>query len=445
MIEGDFFHGGEKQQNVGFLRAITHQAETPDFPLERADAAGDLNVEFFEELVAEFHVVDASGNRDGRDADETVLRIFHEHFNSHRFAAGDQRLLAGVMAFPTRFKAFLHGNAHRFAQGVNQGNGWSVVIEAALAPIGHGGGDIEIPALHFRFAMRENFFRARADRDGRHSRRRAESFLRAAENDVEALFVHVHRLGGKRSDRVHDEERAELVGDFAEPIEICDDAGGSFTVREANDFDFFAGSGAANVFRIDRTAERRFDFRDVRLRARSDFKHSVGKVAVDTNDGFVAGLERIYDRGFNPAGAGSGHRHGDAILRLENLAQERLRFVHAGLEERVEVANERRRQGSVDAGIDRGRAGRHQEAHGWGEFTEVGHEKSPFACRWSFSRVWEAWAKDKLAEELGRHRGMEVTERRSWEVERGYTPGVLAKSAQHAEKEGDELPLTAKE
>ena len=24
LIEGDFFHGGEEQENVGFLRAVTH-------------------------------------------------------------------------------------------------------------------------------------------------------------------------------------------------------------------------------------------------------------------------------------------------------------------------------------------------------------------------------------------------------------------------------------
>src|SRR5256885_2930929 len=114
------------------------------------------------------------------------------------------------MTFPTRFETFLHGDAHRFTERVDKRDGWSVVIEAALSPVGHGGGDIEIPALHFRFAMGENFFGTRADGDGRHAWRRAEGFLRAAEDYVEAFFVNVHGHGGEGGDGVHDEERAEV-------------------------------------------------------------------------------------------------------------------------------------------------------------------------------------------------------------------------------------------
>ena len=47
---------------------------------QRADAASDFNVEFFEKLVAEFYVVDSGGNHHGSDGDEAVLWIFHEHF-----------------------------------------------------------------------------------------------------------------------------------------------------------------------------------------------------------------------------------------------------------------------------------------------------------------------------------------------------------------------------
>src|SRR5256885_11392537 len=276
------------------------------------------------------------------------------------------------MTFPARFETFLHGDTHGFAEGIDQRDRRSVVIEAALSPVSHGGGDIEIPALHFRFAVRENFFGARADGDWRHAWRRAEGFLRAAEDYVEAFFVHVHRNGSERGDGVDDEERAEFVGDFAEAVEIGDDAGGRFAVREADDFDFLAGSGAANVIGIDGAAERRFNFGDVRLRARGDFKHTFGKVAVDADDGFVAGLERVDDGGFNAAGAGGGHGHRYAVLRLGNLAHELLRLGHAGFEERVEVADDGRGKGAVDARIDRGRAWGHHQAHGRGQFTDGG-------------------------------------------------------------------------
>src|SRR5262249_10910322 len=328
----NFFHGAQKQQNIGFLRAIAHQAKAPDFSAERSNTTRDFDIEFFKQLAAEFRVVDACGNHDGRDGDEAVVRIFHEHFQAHRFAASDERLLAGPVAFPTRFEAVLNGDTHGFAQRIDQRDGRSVVIETTLAPVGHGGGDVEIPALHFGFARGHDFFGARPDGDGRHAWWRAECFLRAAEHDVKPLLVYAHGNGRERGDGVHDEKRAEFVGNFAEVVEIGDDASGSFAVGEANNFDFLAGSGTANVFGFDVTAKLRFDVGDFGLSARGDFIHAIGKVTVDANDGFVAGLKHVDDGGFNAAGAGSGHGHGDAVLRLENLAHEFLRFVHAGFE-----------------------------------------------------------------------------------------------------------------
>src|SRR5262249_55629248 len=158
---------------------------------------------------------------------------------------------------------------------------------------------------------------ARANRDGRHAWRRAERFLRAAENDVEPFLINIQGNGGERGDGVHDKERAEFVRDFTEAGETGDDAGGSFALREANDFDFAAACGTAHVFWINRAAERRFHFCDLCLRATRDFVHALGKIAIDANYGFIARLERIHDGGFDAARTGGGHRHGDAVLRLE--------------------------------------------------------------------------------------------------------------------------------
>src|SRR5882672_12084461 len=130
------------------------------------------------------------------------------------------------MALPTDFETFFDSEAHGFAQRVNERDWGRVVIEAALPPIGHGSGDVEIPALHFCFTAGENFFCTRADGDGRHAWRRAERFLRAAEDDVETLLVHVHGNGGERGDSVHDEESVEFVANFTEAVKIGDDAGG---------------------------------------------------------------------------------------------------------------------------------------------------------------------------------------------------------------------------
>src|SRR5215471_6280739 len=59
-----------------------------------------------------------------------------------------------------------------------------MMIQAVLAPIIHRRGQIEIPALHLGFALAKHFFRRGAHGDWRHSWRCADSFLRAAEANV---------------------------------------------------------------------------------------------------------------------------------------------------------------------------------------------------------------------------------------------------------------------
>ena len=121
----------------------------------------------------------------------------------------------------------------------------------------------------------------------------------------------------------------------------------------------------AHVFGIDGLAVGRFDFGDFRRRVPGDDGHAIGKSAVDGDDGFVALFESVDDRGFDAAGARSRERHGDAIFGLKDLAQQDLDVVHAAAEPGVNVANQRRGQGAVDARVHRGRTrGKHQPVGG---------------------------------------------------------------------------------
>ena len=98
-----------------------------------------------------------------------------------------------TMPLPARFKAFFDDQAHRFAQCKYERNRGRVMIQAVLAPIIHGRGQIEIPALYFRFPLAEYFFGRGTHGDGRHPWRRADGLLRATEANVDALAVHMQR------------------------------------------------------------------------------------------------------------------------------------------------------------------------------------------------------------------------------------------------------------
>src|ERR1700739_2081158 len=78
LVEKSLIQGGKELEDEGLLAAVAHGTEAPDLSLQCADAAGDFNVEFVEELITKFGVLDRSGNHDRGDGDETILRLFHQ-------------------------------------------------------------------------------------------------------------------------------------------------------------------------------------------------------------------------------------------------------------------------------------------------------------------------------------------------------------------------------
>ena len=59
--------------------------------------------------------------------------------------------------------------------------------------------------------------------------------MRAAEANVNALLIHAERNTRQGGYGVNDQQRAELVSDFAVVIQILHYAGGSFSMGEAED------------------------------------------------------------------------------------------------------------------------------------------------------------------------------------------------------------------
>ncbi len=216
------------------------------------------------------------------------------------------------------------------------------MIKPILAPVIHRGGQIEIPALHFSLAGAHDFFGAGADGDGRHSRRSADGFLRSAEADVDALIV--------RRATAQQPARRRCPRSSSAPSSSATFRKSASLVKTPDDVSPCARpmiliflplparrtSSGSTVLPI-----RSFDFGDFRGGALSNLVHAVGKKPVDGDDALIAFFQSVEDGGFDAAGTGRGKRHGQAIFGLKNLPQQKLGFIHAGFEPRIEVADER--------------------------------------------------------------------------------------------------------
>ena len=151
------------------------------------------------------------------------------------------------------------------------------------------------------------------DRDWRHSRWRTKSFLRAAETNIDVLLIHGQRNSAECGDGVDDEKRAKFVGNFAEqsifwmtPVEVSPCA-------SPKNFNFLALAGAANIFGIHGLAVRRFHAGNIALARSAISAMRSREPSIHRDDRFVAGFQRIKNRRFDSAGAGSGNRKSDFV------------------------------------------------------------------------------------------------------------------------------------
>ena len=78
LLEEHFFERGQEEQHMLRLAGVTHQADTPNFSAERADAAGDLDAKFIEQLAAQARIDNARRHADAGNGREAVLRIGDE-------------------------------------------------------------------------------------------------------------------------------------------------------------------------------------------------------------------------------------------------------------------------------------------------------------------------------------------------------------------------------
>ena len=188
----------------------------------------------------------------------------------------------------------------------------------------------------------------------------------------------MQRHGRERSHGINHQQRSEFVRHFPITVYSRQHARRSFALRQANHLNLLALACAAHVFCVHWLPIGRSNLYYFGRGARGNLVHPLGEHAVHGDDRLVTLLQHIDDGRFNPPRPRSRQRHGDAVFRLENLAQQDLRFVHAPLEPGVHVAHQRRGESAVHARIDGRRPRRqHQSSRGI-EFSNVlSHDLSP--------------------------------------------------------------------
>ncbi len=206
-------------------------------------------------------------------------------------------------------------------------------------------------------ALAQQLFHTGADGNRRHARRRADGLLRAAETDVDSLPVDVKGHSAQTRHRIHDQQRAQFIGDLAKLVDLGDHSRGSLALTYADEFDLAAFAGPAHVLGIHGASERRFDPVDGdAVNARGYISHALGKFAVDANDGFVARFERVAHGRLDAARTAGGKRQRHTVLGLEKLAKEHLHFADHFDKPRVHMTHQRGRERAINPRVQSRRA-----------------------------------------------------------------------------------------
>src|SRR5579884_1557877 len=93
------------------------------------------------------------------------------------------------------------------------------MVKAVAVPIMFDEIDIEVPALHFRFALAEHLDGPRTERHRRQSRRAAQALLRTTVNGIDLPIVHGDGNAAQRRDSVNQQQRIKFVTKSAESFE----------------------------------------------------------------------------------------------------------------------------------------------------------------------------------------------------------------------------------
>ena len=217
-----------------------------------------------------------------------------------------------------------------------------VIGPLSALPVIPNHGHVQIPALHLGFSFVHDFHSRRAKRHRRKPGRRADAFLRATIDRVDPPIIDTHVNTSQRGNRIHQQQRARGVGDFAYLFQRLADACGCLGVDDCNQLWIAFFEGFFHGRWIYGLTPWRIDADKLSAASLDDIAHAIAEHSVDAHKRLIARLEQVHEARFHPSAACSRDGESQLVFRAEQLTQHILYLVHHDDELRVEVPDDRR-------------------------------------------------------------------------------------------------------
>src|SRR5882724_1890128 len=355
----------QAQHHVVRAAGVAHDADAPDLAGKGPEPRADLDAELVQERPPDFRFVHAFGAAHRVHLRQLVL-FFHEELESHRFETGLERIVMAPVARPCVFHAFLAQQEQRLVQPEKRVGRRGVVISAvARSPVAEQEVHVHEPAMDLVLARFDVVDHALGEGHRRQSRRARHAFLAGRVDRVYFPLIRLHRGAAQRGNRIDDRERVVFVRDLDQRFRVRLHAGGSLAVHEGDHADVAVFlERVLELLRIDRRAPFVLDDDGLAPRALDVFDHAPAEHPVPAHDHLVAGANEVDEAVLHSHGTGAGHREGERVLRLIDVAQEPIQLFHHLDEDRIEIADRRLAHGGQHARMDLGRAWTHKRSLG---------------------------------------------------------------------------------
>ncbi len=340
---------------------MPHEANAPDFSGQRAQSGPDLDVVFREQCAADGGFIHAIRHIDGIEHGEPAVGG-HEHGEPQFFESADQGLVAGHVPLIHLVGPLFQDQPEGLIQTVMHVDGSSVMVgPGGPFPVLHDQGQVQVPVGHLGFSILQGFDRFVRKGERGQSGGTGEAFLGAAVKGIDAPIVHLDVQAPEAGDGVHEIDRVRPLEQCADLFHGIFHAGGGLGVDDGDDLVGLFGD--LGLYPVDRHGLAPFKRHgvDIGAQAFGHILHPGAEHPVDKDEHRVAFFDEVDKTRFHAGGPGAGHGDRQSVPGVEQGPEIRLDGVHDPDEVGVEMAQGLFSERRIDAVVDAGGPGPHEE------------------------------------------------------------------------------------
>ncbi len=268
-----------------------------------------------------------------------------------------QGLAASGVARPGAVEALLEHRTQPGVESEHHRHRSRVVIRATARAFDVAGDQPEVEVPRGRPFLQAGPS-ACAHRKGRQARRYPETFLGPAVGQINAPPVCIERDTPERGDGVHEEQGVAFA-----PRHLFDVVAHTGRGLGMNERDHRRRPvGSEQGVGVERLAPGRIHPHHLGAQALGYVAHALPEQAVDADDYDITRSGHVDERRLHACRSRPAHGQGQGVVGLEDSTEPITGLVEDGQELRVQVAEERAREGRHDLGIEIGGSGPHQDA-----------------------------------------------------------------------------------